>query len=130
MVDEELVASAMMFVSTLTFLTSTSQQQISDDYQQSVSTSTTGLKQNAEGFFCEFLDIGPIKLTITYASTAGISLAGNNPLLDVLANVDAAPLKLNALMLQDLGKCQRLECHISSYNLLRLCGTQLLLKTN
>ena len=104
-VDEELVASAMMFASALTFLDSTNQQQIADDYQQSISTSsTTMLNQNIEEFFCEFLDIGPIKLAITYASTAGISLAGNNPLLDVLANVDAAPLKLNALMLQDLGR--------------------------
>jgi hypothetical protein len=103
-VDEELVAAALMFVSSISNQDAGQQSRIEDDYNQSIF-STAQLETDADTiFYCEFLDIGPIKCAITYASTAGISLAGNNPLLDALANVDAAPLKLNALMLQDTRK--------------------------
>ena len=109
--DEELVSAAMIFASDMKSTGNKDPDNIDTsqvDYHQTVRGSATELKYSAEEFYCEFLDIGPIKFSVTYASTAGISLAGNNPgaqvVLDVLANVDAAPLKLNALMLQDLGE--------------------------
>lgn len=139
--DEELVAALMMFASAVKFgdEDAESAELHTEDFALSVSSNESSAIVKAETIFCEFLQIHPISFHITYASSAGIdmgelgvsSFLSNNPLLDVLANVDAAPLKLNALMLSDLvtTKDQASELVIKHYKrqgvleLYKLMGT-------
>ena len=140
-VDEELVAALMMFSSSVKFGDEDDwdSTQHADDFALSITGGSKDSLVKAETIFCEFLQIHPIKLSITYASSAGISMEelgvssflSNNPLLDVLANVDAAPLRLNALVLQDLvtTKDQAAELVVKHYKrqgvteLYKLMGT-------
>ena len=115
LVDEELVASLMMFIGEVKFGVeddAVGSGHAEEDFELSISSGDkTKQAVKAETIFCEFLQIHPISFHVTYASSAGIdmgvlgvsSFLSKNPLLDILANVDAAPLKLNALMLSDLG---------------------------
>lgn len=115
LVDEELVASLMMFIGEVKFGAedeAAGAEHTAQDFELSLSAGDKSKQAvKAETIFCEFLQIHPISFHVTYASSAGIdmgelgvsSFLTNNPLLDILANVDAAPLKLNALMLSDLG---------------------------
>jgi hypothetical protein len=114
-VDEELVAALMMFIGEVKFGDEDDLiggEHHTEDFALSLSAGDRSQQiAKAETIFCEFLQIHPISFHVTYASSAGIdmgelgvsSFLSNNPLLDILANVDAAPLKLNALMLSDLG---------------------------
>ena len=114
-VDEELVAALMMFIGEVKFGDEDDLiggEHHTEDFALSLSSGDRSQQiAKAETIFCEFLQIHPISFHVTYASSAGIdmgelgvsSFLSNNPLLDILANVDAAPLKLNALMLSDLG---------------------------
>lgn len=115
LVDEELVASLMMFIGEVKFGGDDDAvvgQHTDEDFELTISAGDKSKQVvKAETIFCEFLQIHPISFHVTYASSSGIdmgelgvsSFLSNNPLLDILANVDAAPLKLNALMLSDLG---------------------------
>jgi hypothetical protein len=115
LVDEELVASLMMFIGEVKFGDdddAAGRHHAEEDFELTISAGDKSKQVvKAETIFCEFLQIHPISFHVTYGSSSGIdmgelgvsSFLSNNPLMDILANVDAAPLKLNALMLSDLG---------------------------
>ena len=71
-----------------------------DDFEQTVGGDGLANARAAArdgSFYCEFLQIHPIKLSITYASTAGISAMeslGSNPLIDLVTAARSSCLRV------------------------------------